>query len=187
MAVEATRERILEAAVRAFTHELYEEVTLRRIAADAGTALQTVVNHFGAKEDLFGAVTERVGDSIEANRWQVVADDLDGAVALLVDDYERTADFTLRMLALEDRVPVVRPSLERGRKGHEAWVEHAFVGHLEGLQGTGRRRRLAQLVAITDIYTWKILRRDKGLDRDQTITAMRELVSALCGRSPGGL
>jgi hypothetical protein len=41
-------------------------------------------------------------------------------------------------------------------------------------------------VAATDVYTWKLLRRDKGLSRDQTITAIRELVEALHHQTGGG-
>jgi hypothetical protein len=42
-----------------------------------------------------------------------------------------------------------------------------------------KQRRLAQLVAVTDVYTWKLLRRDKEMSRDQTNLAIRELVEAL--------
>lgn len=181
-AVQATRERILQVAVTAFTASDYEDVTLRAIAAEAGTALQTVVNHFGTKEELLGAVAVAVGDTIELERWSVGPGDVAGAIELLVEDYERTADFTLRMLSLEGRVPAVLPSLERGRQGHEAWVVHVFDDALRRLRPTVRRRRLFQLVAVTDICTWKLLRRDKGLDRKQTITAIRELALALTER-----
>jgi hypothetical protein len=36
-------------------------------------------------------------------------------------------------------------------------------------------RRLAQLVAVTDIYAWKVLRRDLGLDRDAVEASVRDL------------
>jgi hypothetical protein len=58
-------------------------------------------------------------------------------------------------------------------------VERTFAAALAGLRGKARARRIAQLVVVTDVYTWKLLRRDKGLDKDQTTTAMRELVAAL--------
>jgi hypothetical protein len=96
-----------------------------------------------------------------------------------MDDYERTGDFTVRTLAEEGRVAAVEPGLARGRRGHEDWVAHVFGAALAGLRGAARGRRLAQLVAITDVYTWKLLRRDKGLSRDQTVLAVRELVDAL--------
>ena len=54
-AAEVTRERILAAASEAFMRGWYDDVTLRDIAADAGVALQTLVNHFGGKETLFAA------------------------------------------------------------------------------------------------------------------------------------
>jgi hypothetical protein len=54
------------------------------------------------------------------------------------------------------------------------------------LRGKARSRRVAQLVVVTDVYAWKLLRHDKGLDRDQTIVAMRELVLALHNHDHGG-
>lgn len=185
-ATEVTRERIVEAAVEAFSAHWYDEVTVRGIARDAGVALQTVRNHFATKEDLFSAATERIGADIQSVRFAVEPGDIDGAISTLVDDYERNGDANLRLLAVEERVPVVQPLMAQGRAGHQGWVEHVFGAALSGIRGRARARRVAQLVAVTDVYTWKLLRRDKGLDRDQTITAMRELVLALHDNTQGG-
>jgi AcrR family transcriptional regulator len=185
-AAEVTRERILAAASEAFMRGWYDDVTLRDIAADAEVALQTLVNHFGGKETLFAAAAERIGQSISSMRWTVAAGDWDAAARTLVDDYDGTGDFIIRTLAVEERVPAVAPALELGRRGHQEWVEHAFAAALQDLRGAARKRRVAQLVAATDVYTWKLLRRDKGLSRDQTITAIRELVEALHHQTGGG-
>jgi AcrR family transcriptional regulator len=178
-ATDATRERIIEVAVHAFSTRWYDEVTVRGVASDAGVALQTVRNHFPAKDALFLAAIERIGAGIQSVRDAVTPGDVDGAISTLVDDYERTGDVNLRLLVAEPRFPVVRPQMERGRAGHQAWVERVFAGTLAGLRGKDRSRRIAELVVVTDVYTWKLLRRDKGLDRDQTVAAMRELVLAL--------
>lgn len=175
----ATHERIVEAAEEAFRQNWYDDVTLRSVASAAGIALQTVVNHFGTKEALFAAASERTAANIERARWGVEPGDVEGALATLVADYERNGDMILRTLAFEERVPVVAPVLALGRQGHQEWVEHVFGAALEGLDRQDRKRRLAQLVVVTDVYAWKLLRRDKGLGRSQTITAMRELVAAL--------
>ncbi len=128
----------------------------------------------------FGAAaSEPASAEIERARWAVKPGEHDGAIATLVADYEREGDMILRTLAVEERVPVVRPMLALGRQGHQDWVEHVFGAALEGLDGVERKRRLAQLVVVTDVYAWKLLRRDKGLSRSQSITAMRELVAAL--------
>jgi AcrR family transcriptional regulator len=185
-AVGVTRERILQAACEAFVHDWYDEVTLRHVAADAGVALQTLVNHFGNKETLFVAAAERISDTISTLRSTVAVGDLAAAAATLVDDYEQTGEFTLRTLAIEERVPVVRPGIDRGRRRHEQWVEHVFAAALTGLSGVARERRVAQLVVATDVFTWKLLRRDKALSRDQTIVAIRELLEALHTHTGGG-
>jgi AcrR family transcriptional regulator len=178
-ATEATRQRIAAAAVQAFSEKWYDEVTIRGVASDAGVALQTVRNHFATKEELFLAAIEEIGTGIESVRFAVTPGDVDGAISTLVDDYERNGDANLRLLAVEPRVPVVQPVMARGRAGHQKWVETVFAAALVGLRGKARARRIAQLVAVTDVYAWKLLRHDKGLDRDQTIAAIRELVLAL--------
>jgi AcrR family transcriptional regulator len=185
-AAEATRERILDAACDAFLASWYDDVTLRDLAAAADVALQTVVNHFGTKEALYGTAVERISDAIEGRRYDVEPGDVEGAVAALIDDYDRTGDFTVRTLAEEGRRAVVEPGLARGRRGHQDWVEHVFPAALEGQRGLARQRRLAQLVAVTDVYTWKLLRRDKALSRDQTVLAVCELVEALHTSPQGG-
>jgi hypothetical protein len=36
-----------------------------------------------------------------------------------------------------------------------------------------------ELVVATDVYAWKLLRRDRGLSRDETAAAIRRIVDAL--------
>ena len=54
-----------------------------------------------------------------------------------------------------------------------------FAPALERLGGADRQRRLAQFVAICDVYTWKLLRRDAGLSRRQTELALVEVLEPL--------
>ncbi len=176
---DATRERILTVAQEAFNGAWYDDVTLRDIATTAGVALQTVVNHFGSKEQLFLEAGDRTGDAIGSARWEVPAGDVSGGVRVLLETYERLGDAMLRNLAVEDKLPVVRPMIDRGRREHQRWVERTFPQAIEGLSGAARSRRIAQLVAVTDVYTWKLLRRDKRLSVQQVHTAVLELVLAL--------
>jgi AcrR family transcriptional regulator len=178
-ATQATRDRILDMAYMQFLERWYDEVTLRDLAREAGVALQTVVNHFGSKENLFFAVAERFSASIAETRGGVVPDDIAGAARALVADYEQTGDTNLRMLALEERVPAVAEGLASGRRSHREWVERIFPAALSELRGAHRRRCLAELLTITDVLTWKLLRRDHGLSRAQTADAMRGLLEAV--------
>ncbi|PWB83531.1 MAG: TetR/AcrR family transcriptional regulator [Methylocystaceae bacterium] len=52
---EATRQRILDAALARFARASYDEVTLRDIAGDVGVDVALVHRSFGSKEQLFAA------------------------------------------------------------------------------------------------------------------------------------
>src|SRR4051794_23437648 len=170
-ATAATRERIVEAALRQFLEHWYDEVTIAGIAKAAGVSQQTIVNHFGSKERLLDSAI----DHLEPEQFRESCDDpVDG----LVRDYEGGGDATIRFLALEERVPSLRPFLDRGRAGHRAWVERAFADRLPPEGDPERPRALALHVAALDIYTWKLLRRDMGMSRDATTGALRALVDA---------
>jgi AcrR family transcriptional regulator len=178
-ATDATRARIVEAAMELFLERWFDDVTLRDVAAAAGVALQTVVNHFGTKDGLFLACIDRFRAQIEAIRNQAEPDDIRGAVAVLVSDYERMGDANVRALSVEDRIPALAHALAEGRSFHRQWVERTFPGALSGLFGAARERRLLALCAALDVTTWKLLRRDQGLGRARTAAVMQEMIEAL--------
>jgi AcrR family transcriptional regulator len=174
-----TRQRIVDASIRLSLEYWYDEITLRQIAATAGVALQTVVNHFGTKEGILTASLEQPIPAEMMTRTTATPDDVEGAVRLLVADYELAGDAICRSLSLEGRIEALRPFLDRGRKEHRQWVGTTFPSALAGLRGAAHGRRLDLLVCATDVLTWKLLRRDRGLSRLQTQRAIQELVEAL--------
>lgn len=176
-ATAATRQRILEAALAQFLEHWFDEVTVPGIARAAGVSPQTIVNHFGSKEALLDAAI----DHFEPEQHRDSSDD---PVAGVVDDYEGGGDATIRFLALEERVPALRPFLDRGRAGHRAWVERAFAAHLPPEGDPAREQAVALHVVALDVFTWKLLRRDMGMSREATVRAMRAQVDALHHPNP---
>jgi hypothetical protein len=65
---------------------------------------------------------------------------------------------------------------------HRDWCEAVFAPALAGLSAAGRARRLAQLVAVCDVHTWMLLRRQSGLSRSQTELALHEVLKPLTER-----
>jgi AcrR family transcriptional regulator len=175
----ATGERILDSAVELFWELPGEQVSLDEVARRAGVTVQTVIRRFGGREGLFAAAAEREVERVRAQRDEAPVGDVAGAVRVLVDHYEAFGDRVLRLLAEEERVPRLRELAEQGRAYHRDWCARVFAFALGGRAGVERRRRLAQLVAVCDVYTWKLLRRDARLSRRQTELALVELLEPL--------
>jgi len=178
----ANGESILASARRLFGEIRYDQVSLDDVAAQAGVTERTVVRRFGSKEQLFGAVSAERAASIRRARDEVPAGDIPEAVRLLIGTYEDWGDEVLHLLSQERGLNGVNNTVEAGRRYHAAWVERAFSPLLGGLPPALRRRRIGQLVAVTDIYTWKILRRDVGLSRVEVETSLRELIGDIVAR-----
>ena len=171
-AAEATRERILVAAADVFLERWYDDVTLAELAKHAGVSGQTVINHYGGKEQLATAAYEYLSKQITLRRSTPEPGDVEGAVEALVEDYEITGDAVIRMLALEEKVATLGPLLRRGREGHREWVETMFQAP----------DLTHELIVATDVYSWKLLRRDQGLSRERTSAAIRHMVQAILDR-----
>lgn len=174
--VQQTGERILMAAFYRFKVALFDEVTLDQIAADADVAVQTVIRRFGSKEGIVWALTEIREAQVDAQRGQAPVGDVDGAVANLIDHYEAEGDLMMHLLRQENRVPAFADVAARGRMIHAQWCARVFAPWLQTRSGVERRRLSAQLIAICDLYTWHLLRRQQGLSQRQTKLALLELL-----------
>jgi AcrR family transcriptional regulator len=178
----ANGESILASARRLFGALRYDQVSLDDVATRAGVTERTVVRRFGSKEQLFGAVGAERAASIRRARDEVPAGDIPEAVRLLVGTYEDWGDEVLHLLSQERGLPSATSRVEAGRRYHAAWVERAFSPLLDHLPPALRRRRLGELVAVTDIYSWKVLRRDVGLSRAEVEASLRELIGDIVAR-----
>jgi len=178
-ATRETGERILAAALTEFLASNYDDVTLEKVAADAGVTPQTVLRRFGSKEGVAWALADVVDADALSQRDATRPGDIASAVTHLIGDYETNGDTIMHLLRQEARVAPVAAMLDRGRQRHETWCKQVFAPWLDARAGTDRKRLLATLIATCDIYTWHLLRRQRGLSRRQTELAVTELLEGL--------
>ncbi len=172
-AVATTRTRIAREAMALFLEHSFEEVTLARIAEAAGVSHQTVLNHFDSKAGVVLAVSELVKAERLPARYAAESGDVGGAVQALVGDYETMGDANFRWAA--SGPAVLDEMLDEARQNHQAWLVHMFGERLPTTVAA-RRRSIRALHVATDVYTWKLLRRDLRLSRKEAEQIMADLV-----------
>lgn len=170
-----TRQNVLSAGVLLWRAKDWDQVTLAELAAEAGVTAQTVLRLFGSKDGVVDACLEEKASGIESTRERAPVGDTAGALDVLLAHYEADGDAALRTLALEDRSPVARRIAEHGRAHHRAWCARVFGPFLPDPRTKAHAAQLDAFVAATDLYLWKLLRRDLG----RTPAATRRVFDAL--------
>jgi AcrR family transcriptional regulator len=170
--VATTRQRIVEATVAALGQ--LPELTLADVAARAGVSVQTVLRHFGNRDTLIAEAVSTLADE----RATPAGDPAHG-IRALYDQYERRGDASIRLLGKEDADPHVKRLMDRGRAMHRGWVQRMFAPVLGAHPPAARDALLDLLVIATDVYTWKLLRRDRGLSRRLAESRVRQLVEQI--------
>jgi AcrR family transcriptional regulator len=171
-----TGRRILRAVLDLHTERFHDQITLEAVAERAGVTVQTVLRRFGSREGLISAAGHYAETEVLQQRGAAPIGDITGAVDNLVDHYEEWGRSALRLLAQVERVPQLRAIAARGREGHYAWVDRTFEPYLAGVS---ERLLRAKLITLTDVYVWKLLRLDLGLDRTETASVLRDMVTAV--------
>jgi AcrR family transcriptional regulator len=179
-----THQRVLEAAFVLYSQNDFDDVSLDDVAERAGVTVRTVLRRFGTKEALVDALADFADEAIDTQRNEVPPGDAMAAVRRVVLDYDRYGDAIMRLLSQENRAAAFRRIANRGRRLHYDWVERAFEPQLSHRRGASRSRLLAELIVITDVYTWKLLRRDLRLSRQATVAALDEMVAGVTTRKP---
>lgn len=177
-AAEQLRQRVATAFYKLLLSRWVDEITLDEVAASAGTTRQTVIRLFGGKEGLLEAMAAMVEAQAEPRLLLPRSASVQEALRSLIAHYELVGDLVIRLLAQEERHPALRPILERGRREHRAWVANWFGGALKGVE---RERHVTRLVVATDVYAWKLLRRDFGNSQKEVTILMAGLLEQITG------
>lgn len=180
-----TTRRILRATEDLFLAGPFGDVTLKAVADRAGVTVQTLIRRFGDREGLIGATAEAAAARVMGQRNAAPAGDVRAAVDNLLDHYEAAGAMALKLLAEEGSSPTLAGIAGNGRRLHRDWCARVFAPFLASgflPDGTDPNRRLAQFVALCDVYTWKLLRLDAGLSRRQVALSLLEMIEPLTRR-----
>jgi AcrR family transcriptional regulator len=181
-ATQLTGERIVDAMLQRLRETPYERVRLDDIAVDAGVTVQTVLRRFGSKPGLMTVTVERELGRIVAAREAAAQASVTDTIHALVAHYENYGALILKTYSEAPLVSGLPEIAARGRGYHVEWCRRVFADHLAPeLDEPVRARRLAQVIAICDATTWRILRFDGNLDPEQTEAALTELLTPLLG------
>jgi AcrR family transcriptional regulator len=151
-------------------------IGLADVAERAGVTVRTVLRHFGSREGLFDAVGAFARELVIAEREAPVGD-VAAAASIIVDHYELRGDLVLRMLeeaSTDDRVAAL---VANGRHLHREWVRTVFAPQLASSSEPAALEDM--LVVATDVYTWKLLRRDDRLSRARTVQRIESMIDRL--------
>ena len=161
---EATRERILEALVRAMAHGL-AALSVPAVAREAGVSVPTVYRHFGSKAGLFDALIPYV-----TTKAGLVPETLPETL----EDY---ADLTRTVFRNFDSMDATIRAALASQLGRE--VRQAEMPWRRGLHREAIRRSAPELpdeeierltdlsVALTSSGTFRVYRDNLGLDVDE--------------------
>jgi len=174
-----TARSILRATIDLYGERFYDQVSLEDIAERAGVTVQTLIRRFGSKEELISAAADATRGTIRSQRDETPVGDVASAAKALVETYEAHGDRVLRMLSQEDRVPAFRLIAGAGRAYHYEWVDRIFAPLLARSSRRDRERLRAQIIAVCDVYFWKVLRRDLGMSGEETQRAVLHMLAAL--------
>jgi AcrR family transcriptional regulator len=172
---EQTRQRILDATAAVASEKPILAVGLPDIAQRAGVSVQTVLRQFGSRDGVFDATQQYVVSEVIAE-LDAPPGDLDAIIEALMAHYELRGDDVLMFLGQERWEPRAAEITNEGRRMHLAWVQKVFEPVLP--DDVDEREAVIDLLMVaTDVYTWKILRRDRGLSIEETTQRMRRMIA----------
>ncbi|WP_375385442.1 TetR/AcrR family transcriptional regulator [uncultured Microbacterium sp.] len=185
VSAEQTRSAVLGATLELLGEKSSLEIVLADVSDRSGVTVKTVLRHFGSRDGLFDAVSEFAENEIIEERVAPVGD-LDAAISTIVDHYEHRGDWVVRLLGQEQTDARIARAVGRARDIHRAWVKTVFASDLAAAAESSDERA-DLLVVATDVYTWKLLRRDFGRSRAVTEASMRALAAGVLASHQGGV
>jgi AcrR family transcriptional regulator len=184
-AEEATRRRIIDAAIDLHGTTGPARTTISAIAERAGVRRATVYRHFPDERALFlgcsGTWAER-NPVPDPATWTAIADPaarLEAALEALYGWYEQVEPMLTKVLRDMDAVPVIE-EMQTGRRAYLAAVEDGLASGW-GVRGRAATRLRAAIALALDFFAWRTLH-ERGLGRADATAVMTAAVAAVAGR-----
>lgn len=187
--VEATRQRIVEAAMRLHTTVGPARTTVSALAEEAGVTRLTVYRHFPDQEALFAACGQLWASRHPAPdpaAWHAIPDVEARARQALRELYRWYGDHGEELLPLHRDVAVIPSTAQQAmREEHQRFAEALVTG--TGIRGRARRRLRAAASHAVSVWTWHSLAVEQGLGDAEAAELAGELVVAAARRTrPAG-
>ena len=169
--VDATRQRITEAAMRLHTTVGPSQASIAAIAEEAGVTRLTVYRHFRDADEIFEACTGHwwsLHPRPDAARWSKVRDRpkrTRQALLELYAWYDETGD---DLTPIERDIDWIPARARASRDAAQAAVVDGIIGRPLPRGAAGRRLRAAVTV-VASLDTWRALVADGGLSREQAV------------------
>jgi len=174
-----TDQAILKAVAKLWLTTPLPEITLEKVADNAGVTVRTILRKFGSKEELFAASIEQDAGKFEEDRRRATPGDLEDILKILLEEYELMGDAVIRTIYVEDQFEVAQQILNRGRQYHREWCREMFAPYLLTQSSVDYETSLTSFVTATEIYLWKLLRKDLGKSKEETYQVFHRLLYSL--------
>jgi AcrR family transcriptional regulator len=184
---QATRLRIVEAAIALHGTVGPARTTISAIAERAGVRRATVYRHFPDERALFlgCSSTWRERNQLpDPATWGAIADPaarLEAALDALYRWYEQTEPMLSALLRDVDAMPIIA-ELQAGRLAYLAAVEDGLASGWRARRRAAARLRATIGLAL-DFFTWRTLH-ERGLSRGEATAVMSFAVRAAAGSGP---
>jgi AcrR family transcriptional regulator len=175
-------QRIMSAIVGLWEELPINEITLDKVASRSGVTVRTILRKFGSKEGLMEACIENDAAGRRKVRDLAIPGDYRNALKILLDDYEKLGDASVRTLAVEDELPIAKTILEKGRASHREWCMKVFAPDLPESDTSNYEHSLLTFITATEFYLWKLLRRDLNKSYEETFEVFKTLLEGLIQR-----
>lgn len=172
-------QNILDATVALWKELSIHEITLERVAERSGVTVRTILRKYNSKEGLFEACIEKDATNVQKMRATAPKGDLPAAIRILIDNYEEIGDPAIRTLAVEEELPIAKKILNNARNFHRNWCARVFEPFLPEPNSSEYETRLLAFIAATEIYLWKLLRRDLNNSYEETYQVFKSLSEGL--------
>jgi Bacterial regulatory proteins, tetR family len=159
-------------------HSIHE-ITLEMVAKNANLTVRTILRKYGSKEGVFEAAIRYGTPDIRSFRDEAQVGDIALAVSLLIKEYEYMGAAVIRTLEAENELSIAAKILKKGRLTHKTWCAHIFGPYLPKKTDKNYSTMLGAFYAATDVYKWKLLRKDLGYSKTETEEILLKTVQGL--------